>query len=157
MHDLAPLVLHLHLLGGVALKGLAADLRDHIVRDLILKYLRLVALALPQGLHLVHQLNRPACASAGGSLVAACHNALNGAVLIQGVDGHQGDDGGAVGVGDNALVLLGVLRVNFRDHQRHIRVQAEGTGVVHKHRPRLYNGRCKPLCNVIFRRAQHNV
>ena len=157
MHNLASLVLHLHLLGGVALEGLAADLGNDIVGDLILEHLGLVAFALPQGLHLVHQLNRPACTCTGGCLVAACHNALDRAVLVQGVDGHQGHDGGAVGVCDDALVLLGVLGIDLGDDQGYIGVQPEGAGVVHEYRPRLYDGRCKPLGNVVFRRTQDNV
>ena len=32
-----------------------------------------------------------------------------------------------------------------------------GTSVVHEYRPRLYDGRCQPLGNVVFRRTQDNV
>ena len=157
MHDLPALVLHLHLLGGIALKGLAADLGDDVIGDLVLEYLGLHRLTLPQQLHLVHQLDGAAGAGAGHRLVAAGHNALDGAVVVQSVDGHQRNDGGAVGVGDDALVLLHVLRIDLRHDQGHIRVHAEGAGVIHEHRARLDDGRGELLGDVVLRRAQHDV
>ena len=77
--------------------------------------------------------------------------------MVQGVDGHQRDDGGAVGVGDDALVLLHVLRIDLRHDQGHIRVHAEGAGVIHEHRARLDDGRGELLGDVVLRRAQHDV
>ena len=54
-------------------------------------------------------------------------------------------------------MLSGVLGVDFRNDQRHIGVHAERAGVVHKHGPRLDDGRRKPLGDVVLRRAQHDV
>ena len=96
-------------------------------------------------------------AGAGHRLVAAGHDALDGTVVVQGVDGHQRDDGGAVGVGDDSLVLLHVLRIDLRHDQGHIRVHAEGAGVIHEHRARLDDGRGELLGDVVLRRAQHDV
>ena len=157
VHDLAALVLHLHLLGGIALEGFAADLRDDVIGDLILEHLGRDTLALTQQLHLLHQLLRAACARAGHGLIAGGHNALDGAVVVQGVNGHQADDGGAVGVGDDALVLFGILRVDLRDDQRHVRVKAEGAGVIHEHRAGLDDGGSEALGDVVLRRAQDDV
>lgn len=69
VQDLAALVLELHLLGGVAVALLAADLRDDVVGDLVREHLRRVALAGAQGVDLVLQLDRAARARAGYGLI----------------------------------------------------------------------------------------
>ena len=69
VQDLAALVLELHLLGGVAVALLAADLRDDVVGDLVREHLRRVALASTQGVDLVLQLDRAARARAGYGLI----------------------------------------------------------------------------------------
>ena len=50
-------------------------------------------------------------------------------------------------------MLLHVLRIDLR----HIRVHAEGAGVIHEHRTRLDDGRGELLGDVVLRRAQHDV
>ena len=157
VQDLAAFVLHLHLLGGIALEGLAADLGDDVIGDLILEHLGLIALALAEGIHLSHQLDGAAGARAADRLIAGGHDALDGTELVQGVDGHQGHDGGAVGVGDDALVPLHILRVDLGDHQGHVLIQAEGAGVVHEHGAGLDDGERVLLGDIVLRRAQHQI
>ena len=157
VHDLAPLVLHLHLLGGIALERLAADLRDNVVGDLILEHLRLDGLSLAQQLDLVHQFLRAARARAGRRLIRRGDDRLDGAVLIQGVDGHKAHDRGAVGVCDDALMLLHVLGIDLRDDQRHLGVETERRGVVDEHGPGLDDRGGKTLGDVVLRRAEDDV
>ena len=157
VHDLAAFVLELHLLGGVALALLAADLGDDVVGDLVGKDLGLVALALLQGLDLIAQLHRASSAGAGDSLIGADDHALDVAELPQGVDSGHSDDRGAVGVGDDAVVLFHVLGVHFRNHQRGVRIQAEGGGIVHEHGAGLHDGILKALGDVVLGGTQNDV
>ena len=55
------------------------------------------------------------------------------------------------------MVLEGVLRVDLRHNQRHILAQAEGRGIVNKHRAAILNGGRKTLGHFIADRAQHDV
>ena len=54
-------------------------------------------------------------------------------------------------------MAAGILRVDLRDHQRHIGVHAEGTGIIHEHGARLNDGRGETLGDVVLRSAQHDV
>ena len=157
MHDLPTLVLHLHFLAGIALELLAANLGNQVIGNLVGEDLGLIGLAQAQSLHLVLQLNGAAGAGAGHRLVGGSGHGLNGGNLVQGIDGGDGDDGRAVGVGNNALVPLHILRIDFRHNQRHVGIQPEGGGIVHKDRTGLHDGRSELLGNVVFRRAQHDV
>lgn len=70
------------------------------------------------------------CHAKEAYLVSADHHALDPGRPVQGGDGHEGDDGGAVGVGDDAplarLHALHRLRVDLRDDQGHSFLHPEG-------------------------------
>ena len=157
MHDLAALVLQLHLLGGIAADLLAADLRNHVVGDLIGEDLRLIALAGSDSLDLVFELHGARGARAGDGLIGAHDHALDIAELAQGVDRRHGDDGGAVRVRDDAVVLLHVLGVHLRHDQRHVGIETEGGGVIDEHGAGLHDRGGKALGNVVLGRAEHDV
>ena len=55
------------------------------------------------------------------------------------------------------MVLLHVLRIDFRDDQRHIRVHPERRGAINKHTARLDDGRGQLLRDVVLCGAQDNV
>ena len=157
VEDLAALVLHLHLLARVAHVRLAADLGDDVVGDLVLEHLRLDGLARGERRDLIVQLVDAVLARAGDRLIGAGDDGLDGAFLRQRVDGDEGDDGGAVGVGDDAAVPLHVLGVDLGDDQRHLGIETEGAGVVDEHRAGLNDGGREALGNVVLRRAEHDV
>jgi hypothetical protein len=54
-------------------------------------------------------------------------------------------------------LCVSIFRVDFRHHERHIRIKAESAGIVHKHCACSLNGRCKALRDIVFRRAEHDV
>ena len=153
MQDLAAFVLHLHFLAGIAVFAKAADLGNNVIGDLILEYLWHRLFAPGNGFHLLHQLQGASCACAGYRLVGGGDHGLNGGKLCQGVDGHQGHDGGAIGIGDDALVPLHILGVDLWDHQGHIWVQTKRAGIIYEHSARCLDSRGKPLGDVVFRRA----
>ena len=80
-------------------------------------------------------------AGAGNSLVARGEDALHTEGLVQRVQGHQANGGGAVRVGDDALMRGHVGRVDLGNHQRDGRVLAEVAGVVDHHAAGLDRGR----------------
>ena len=157
VHNLPALVLQLHFLAGIALVLLAANLGNQVEGNLVGEHLGLVLLPSGQCLHLVHQLDGAAGTGTGHRLIGGDGHGADGADGVQGIDGGGGDDGGAVGVGDDALVLLHVLGVDFRHHQGHIVIQPEGGGIVHEDSTGLHNGGGEALGDVVFRSAQHNV
>ena len=69
MHNFSALILHLHFLARVALKLLAADLRDEVIGNLMGKDLRLDGPARAQSLDLLGKLQRAARTGAGNRLI----------------------------------------------------------------------------------------
>jgi len=157
VHDLPTLVLHLHFLAGVALELLAADLGDQVIRDLVGEDLGLVGFPMAQSLNLVHQLHRAAGAGTGNRLIGGGSHGLDGRNGVQGVHRGDGDNGGAVGVGDDAIVPCYVLGVHFGNDEGHLGVKTEGGGIVHEDRAGLDNGGSEALRNVVFGGTQNNV
>ena len=82
---------------------------------------------------------------------------LDGALLGKRVDGDEGDDGGAVGVRDDALVPLHVLGVDLGDDEGHIGVETERARVIDKHRARLDDRGSEAFGNVVLGRAEDDV
>ncbi len=82
-------------------------------------------------------------AGARNRLIGGNHDALDPHLVMDGLQGHQHLDGGAVGVGDDAalLVLGDGVGVDLGHHQGDLGVHAEGAGIVHHHRARGGGGR----------------
>ncbi|KKR74139.1 MAG: hypothetical protein UU16_C0005G0026, partial [Candidatus Woesebacteria bacterium GW2011_GWA2_40_7] len=72
-------------------------------------------------------------AGAGHRLVGIDDDAPDGVDLVQGVEGHDHLDGGAVGVGDNPPVPADIPDVDLRHDQRHGLVHAPGGAVIDDH------------------------
>ena len=66
----------------------------------------------------------------GGGLVGGGDEAQDAVLFVDRPQGGDGDDGGAVGVGDDAFVLFDGFGVNLRDDERDGGVHAEGGAVV---------------------------
>ena len=76
---------------------------------------------------------------------------------MQRPQGHEADDGGAVGIGDDALVGGDVGGVDLGDDQRHVLVETEGVAVVDAHRAAL-DGLGEQLArDLVARGAEHDV
>ena len=132
MHDLAPLVQHLHFLAGVARVLLAANLGDQVHGELVGKGIgRAHRLAGGHAAGLAVELVEAGLAGARGRLVGGADDALEAPSPMERPEGHDADDGRAVGVGDDALLdVLHVLGVDLGDDQGHVGVHAPGVGVV---------------------------
>ena len=65
--------------------------------------------------------------------------------IMERLQGHQQDSRSAVRVGNDALVLADILRIDLRHNQRHFRVHAESTGVVNDYSTGFYSCRSELL------------
>ena len=131
MHDLAALVLQLHLLGGEALLLDAANLRNQVARQLGGKRARLGnLLATAQGGQLGLELGHAGSAGARSCLIRRDDHALHARELMQRPGGNQADNGRAVGVGNEAVMPFDVVGVNLGHDQRHLGIQAKGMAVI---------------------------
>ena len=158
MHDLATLVLELHLLGGVALVVEPADLRDQVAHELGRKRARLGnLLAATHGANLRLKLSHAGSTGPRGGLIGRDNHALHAGELVDRPRGHQRDDGCAVGVGDDAVVPRDILGVDLGDDERDLGVHTEGVGVVHHRGARLDGRGQKLLGDGVVRRAEHDV
>ncbi|GCC48672.1 hypothetical protein chiPu_0032744 [Chiloscyllium punctatum] len=70
---------------------------------------------------------------AARGLVGRDDHPLDAVLLVDRPQRHQRGDGGAVRVGDDALVIADAPRVDLGDHQRHVRVHPERRGIVDHH------------------------
>ena len=76
-------------------------------------------------------------ARAGNRLVGGIDDALDAVLVIEGFEGDDRLYGGAVGVGDDALVPLDILGVDLGDDEGDIVVHTPLAAVVHNHRSRF--------------------
>ena len=157
VHDLAALVLHLHLFARIALVLLAADLRDEVIGDLVREDLRLHGLAGAQCLDLLGQLHGAARACAGNSLIRRGDHGADRTDGVERVHGRDRDDRRAVRAGDDAVVQLHILGIDLRDDKRHIIVHAVGGRVVHKHRARAHDLRRVETGDVTLGSTEHDI
>ena len=157
MQNAAAFVLHLHLFLGIVVAVGGVNKRDHIQRDLCGKGLDHRLLSLGQRGHLLFQFPEARLSGAGHRLIGAGDHALDRGELVDAGHGHQRDDGAAVRVCDDPLVLQGVLAVDFRNNQRHVRIQPEGRAVVDIHRSALFDRRGKALAHGSFDRAEYKI
>ena len=69
-------------------------------------------------------------AGARGRLIGGDGHAPDAVVLVNRPERRDGDDGRAVGIGDDALVAGDGAGIDLWDHQRYLRVHSESRGVV---------------------------
>ena len=157
MENAAALILHFHLLVGVAVLQLIADMGDDIQGNLGGEGAAYGLFPGGKGLHLVFQLHQSCLTCPGYGLIGAGHHGLDGGEPGDTGHGHQRDDGGAVGVRDDALILEGVLAVDLRHHQGDLRVKAESGAVVDIDRTAFDDSGGKLSGHAVFHRAQHKI
>ena len=78
MQDLASLVLHLHLLGRVAVVFIGTDIGNDVERDLRREGLRFRSASFVQVVQLAGELLQPGLTGTGDRLVGAGHHGLDG-------------------------------------------------------------------------------
>ena len=141
VHNLARLVVHLHLFLRIAVVGEDVNLRDEVESQLVGELLHGDGLA---GQHLavllIEFLHGGGAGTAGGLVGGDVHH-LDVAQLLDGFQGYDHLDGRAVGVGDDAArTNLCVGGVHFGHYQGHVGVHTEGAGVVNHHGTILRDG-----------------
>ena len=107
--------------------------------------LHLTALAVSLGL--IGELVNALLTGAGNSLIGRNDDTFNACQVIQRLQCHNHNNGRAVRVGNNALVLQDVLGVNLRHNQRHFGVHTEGAGVINNNGTGFHSVRSKFLGN----------
>ena len=105
-------------------------MRDQVETDLVSKCGRLDRLAVQHLTGLFFQFSHTLGAGTAGSLIGGGNQTDQFLCPMERSHSHQHNDGGAVGVGDHALVKFGIFRVDFRNDQRHIIFHAECAGVI---------------------------
>ena len=132
IEDLLRLDHHLPLFLREAVLHEDVDVGDEVEGDALRKLLLLDLLQRVERLGLAVELVHAVLAGAGDRLVGRDDDALDGGVVMQGLEGDDELRGRAVRVGDDALLLdvAHGLGVHLRDHEGHVGVVAPGGGVV---------------------------
>ena len=94
---------------------------------------------------------------AGNRLIGGIDDALDLIEVVQRLEGYHGLDGGAVGVGDDALVPIDILRVYFGNDQRNGFIHAPCAGIIDDNSSRLCRHWSKFQASVAARAEQGNV
>ena len=146
------LVDHLHLFASVAFVLERADLRDQVERDRIIEGFVRVVLTIKKRAAAGDQvfLALHACPTSG--LVSAHHDTANLASVVQRLHGQYHLRDGAVGAGEDALVVERRLGIDLGHHQRHLRIHPPVSALVDDHAVALDSPRAK-LCRHGIRRA----
>ena len=88
------------------------------------------ALAVEKLARLVVKLGHRGRTGATRSLVGRDDHALDRRNVVERLQGQRHDDGRAIGVGDDAAMPLGILRIDFGNDQRHVFLHAKRARVV---------------------------
>lgn len=131
VEDFAGFVEHFELFLGVAAVLEDVDVGDDVGGDLVGVDVFGDFAVVGEGLDLGVELGDTGGAGAGDGLVGRGDDVFEAEGLVKRAEGHEGDDGGAVGVGNDALGgVLSVSGVEFGDDEGDVGVHAEGGGVV---------------------------
>ena len=133
VEDLHGLVDHLHFFLGVVVLQEDVDVRQHVEGDAVRIDLVFGLAHVEQVAGLAFQFFQALLAGTGHGLIGGDHHAADAHGVMDGLEGHQHLDGGAVGVGDDALMAFQVFGVHFGDDQGAAVVHAPLGGVVHHH------------------------
>ena len=159
MHNLARLVIHLHLFLRVAVGLEDVNLRNDVVSQLVGKLLDGLYLTLFYHLLiLLLQFGHSSGTSTRSALVRRNVDALDVRDFLQWLKHHDHHNGGAVGVGNDATrTVQRILGIALGHHQGYIVVHAESAGVVNHHSTILRDGLGKLLRRAGTSRGEGNV
>ena len=108
-------------------------MRDGVERDAVLERLDgqlVLGLAVQELARLIVQLGHGRGAGAGRGLVRGDDHAGDARQVVERLERNHHLDGGAVRIGDDAVMPAHVTGVHLGHHQRHVLVHAERAGVV---------------------------
>ena len=135
MHDLTRLVVHLHLLLGIAIGLEYVNLRNHIVSQLVGELLDSLHLTLFYHLLiLLLQFGHGSGTGTRSTLIRSHVDALDMREFLQRLEYHDHHDRCTIRVGNNTTgTVQGILGIALGHHQGYIVVHAESTGIVNHH------------------------
>ena len=131
VHDFARLVVHLHLLFGVAVVGKHIDMRNQIVSELIGKFFDRNRLTVKYFAILLFEFGHGRCAGAAGRLIGGHMHTFDVRQVFDGFQRHHHLNGCAVRIGyDTSRTHFGIFGIHLGHHQRHTIVHAERARIV---------------------------
>ena len=122
---------HLHFFLGVVVLKEDVDVRDAVERDTVGIHVHFGLFQIEHLADLRFQFADALLPGAGNGLIGGDHHAADACGVVQGLQGHDHLDGGAVRVGDDAVVPFQRFGVHFGHDQRATLVHAPRAGVVH--------------------------
>ncbi len=132
MHNLLSLVVHLHLLLGIAVVGEGVNLWYDIEGKLVGKLLNSRFFACKNLTVLLNKLGHGGGSCPTGGLVAGDMNASDMADVLKCLKGYNHHNSGAVGIGDyTTWTLEGISGIAFGDDEGDVLIHAEGAGIVY--------------------------
>ena len=146
MHDLLGLVVHLHLLLGVAVVGEDVDLRDDIECQLVSELLDCRFLTGEHLAVLLVELGHRGGSGTARSLIAGDVDPFDVADVLQRLEGDDHHYGGAVRIGyDSAWADQSIFRIALRHDKRHILIHTECARIVYHDSTMLGDRLCELL------------
>ena len=153
-HDLLGLVDHLHLFLSVEIFLEYINLRNQVESNLIMFSQRCTRqnignyrTSLVNSLYLLLQLSHSFLTATRYSLIGGYNYTLNLGYIIKRLQSHNHNNGRAVRVSNNTLVVGNSLWVYLWYNQWYFWVHAESTGVINNYSTSLYSSRCKGLAS----------
>ena len=140
MHDATALVFHFHLLLGVAGIEKSIDLGNDIEGDLVREDFLLDRLVVGDGLGLVAEFVDGAGSCSRDSLVGRSEDSLHAKSSVQWMQGHEGDRGRAIRVGNDAAVVFHILAVDFGNDEWHLGHHPKSRGIIDHDRAAIHGG-----------------
>ena len=146
IENLLGLIDHLHFFLGIQIVQEHVNLRDQVEGDGIMFFQaggrqnvgnHLPAFRVRFGL--IGQLVDAFLAGAADCLIGGNDDAFDAGQIVQRFQRHAHDDGGTVGVGDDAFMFQDRLGIDFRNDQGHFRIHTERAGVVNDNRACLHS------------------
>ncbi|MFM1945333.1 MAG: hypothetical protein RI897_4315 [Verrucomicrobiota bacterium] len=133
VHDFPTFVFHFHFFPGVAGGEEGIDVGEDVEGDLVGVDFAGDGLVICDLVYLIFEFFDGFGAGAGDGLVTGGEDAFAMEGLMERVEGHEGDCGGAVRIGKDAVMTFDVLGVDLRDDEGDGVVHPEGAGVVDDH------------------------
>ena len=155
MQDLATFVLHLHFFRGVTFFVKATNLRNQVVSDRIGEDRTFTSVRI-LGLDLLFKFRNATQPSTTHSLVGRGDQAADGVHFVQSGNCNQTNNRGAIGV-SNQTVLEDVVRVDFRNDEWLIFIQAESARIVDHDRALSSGVREVNLCHIVVCSAKEEI
>ena len=157
MHDPASFILHLHLFLGIVIPIGCINERNDIQRDLRCEGFYNGLFTFCDSVHLLLELGKACLPGTGNRLIGAGNHILDGRQLCDPRDSHKGNDGAAVWIGNDAVMLKGIRAVDFWHNQGNIRIKAERRAVVDIDGTALLDRRSKSAGHVTFHSTEDKV